>query len=313
MPEKTIHLTWNSWHPLNRAETFLSVFFNLDALMTDPHDHDYYELFIVLNGAVGHRINGEEQLLTEGDAMFIRPADRHCYFPVPVAETCCFVNIEISAGMMEELVHSMGGTEVFHSLFAAPLPPILSLSEMRRKYLDRFLLGGGVLSRDETILDVHIRGQLCLVLSWYAEFFRQNKRADIPPWFDELCREMKKPENFSAGIGRMMEISGKSHGYLCYCFRQYCDMRPVDYLNGVRLDYCAYMLCHTNRDILDMLYSVGYDSPSNFYHLFQKRYHTSPAKYRKRHRSVEQPPPSELPSDSGALWHDTEKGEKNKT
>ena len=42
-----------------------------------PHYHDYYEVFIILNGNVKHIVNGAEIALTAKDLVFVRPEDTH--------------------------------------------------------------------------------------------------------------------------------------------------------------------------------------------------------------------------------------------
>ena len=42
-----------------------------------PHYHDYFEMFLVLDGQVIHSANGEERRLSGGDLVFIRDRDVH--------------------------------------------------------------------------------------------------------------------------------------------------------------------------------------------------------------------------------------------
>ena len=43
------------------------------------HSHDYYEIFIMLEGEAYHLVNGEEVALRPFDAVFIRASDTHNY------------------------------------------------------------------------------------------------------------------------------------------------------------------------------------------------------------------------------------------
>ena len=42
-----------------------------------PHYHDYYELFLMLDGAAIHMVNGAELPLKRGSLVFIRPFRRY--------------------------------------------------------------------------------------------------------------------------------------------------------------------------------------------------------------------------------------------
>ena len=43
------------------------------------HDHDYYEIFLVLDNSVVHYVNGVYQELCRGTLVFIRPKDLHTF------------------------------------------------------------------------------------------------------------------------------------------------------------------------------------------------------------------------------------------
>ena len=42
-----------------------------------PHYHDYFELFLMLDGSAVHFVNGDEIKLSKGTAVFVRPNDTH--------------------------------------------------------------------------------------------------------------------------------------------------------------------------------------------------------------------------------------------
>ena len=43
------------------------------------HWHNYYEMFLILDGSTQHQFNGTIQHLSEGAFVFIRPCDVHRY------------------------------------------------------------------------------------------------------------------------------------------------------------------------------------------------------------------------------------------
>jgi len=43
------------------------------------HNHDFYEFFYIVKGKAIHNINGENQILSKGDFVLIRPDDTHKY------------------------------------------------------------------------------------------------------------------------------------------------------------------------------------------------------------------------------------------
>jgi hypothetical protein len=54
-------------------------FLNKQGLLLEEHSHDYFEYFFVASGNVWHCVNGEKEMLSKGDLIFIRPDDYHGY------------------------------------------------------------------------------------------------------------------------------------------------------------------------------------------------------------------------------------------
>ena len=71
---------------------------------------------------------------------------------------------------------------------------------------------------------------------------------------------------------------------------------PTNYINNIRLDYARKLLDDPNQSILDVCYTVGYNSISYFYNLFKARFGVAPNRYRKM-RMVVYPdvPPEQSP------------------
>ena len=53
------------------------------------HQHEYYELELILDGEAVHNINGESTQLSKGDVVFITPMDRHGF------ENCLFRHFSV--------------------------------------------------------------------------------------------------------------------------------------------------------------------------------------------------------------------------
>lgn len=43
----------------------------------DLHDHDHWEYLIITNGVCRNNINGSDYIMNKGDAVLIKPSDRH--------------------------------------------------------------------------------------------------------------------------------------------------------------------------------------------------------------------------------------------
>ncbi|MEG2018450.1 MAG: helix-turn-helix domain-containing protein, partial [Clostridium sp.] len=47
--------------------------------------------------------------------------------------------------------------------------------------------------------------------------------------------------------------------------------------------YAANLLAHSDKEIIDITFEIGFNSLGNFYNLFKKQYGISPLKYRNKY------------------------------
>ena len=101
---------------------------------------------------------------------------------------------------------------------------------------------------------------------------------------------MKTPANFILGSSRMIELSGKSREHLSRMMKKYYNMSPAEFVNELRLDYCIHLLTRSDVSVVDICYGCGFENLSWFYKVFNKKYGTTPSKYRKNHKLAKHPP-----------------------
>lgn len=73
---------------------------------------------------------------------------------------------------------------------------------------------------------------------------------------------------------------GVSPFYLERLFKQETLETPRTYLEKIRIDKAAYLLCSSNLSNLEICYKVGFQSPSSFYKAFRRLKNCSPSEYR---------------------------------
>lgn len=78
--------------------------------------------------------------------------------------------------------------------------------------------------------------------------------------------------------------TGLSVGHFCAFFREMTGKTFVEYLNGYRISQAAELLRTTDRKILDIALSVGFENVSYFVNLFGRAMNETPYAYRKRMR-----------------------------
>ncbi|WP_127490617.1 helix-turn-helix domain-containing protein [Paenibacillus glycanilyticus] len=246
------------------------------------HTHDFFELFLILKGSVVHKVNGTRQLLRENTLVFIRDRDVHCYEQTCEGD-CQFINLSFYKEVIDELFAFLGAGFPSGKLFEPELPPTLMLSKTEKEYV-RYRLDQINLTPINRKLAVkaEVRALLTDLFSRYIRITAD--KADPygqPDWFRKLCQEMRKKEHFTKGTSALIQLSGKSHAYLCRVFKQQLKISPTRFINDLRLSYAENLLLNTDMDILDISLETGLENVSYFYELFKRKHGMTPYRFRQ--------------------------------
>ncbi len=254
--------------------------------ITVVHTHNFYELFVILKGEVLHSVNTETHLLSEGALVFIRPQDIHCYQPSNGAE-CHLINLAFRESTVRELFSYLGKGFPWEEMLERPFPPGIVLPPSERDILSAKLRRLNTIPRDQK---PRIRSSLRILLfEIFTNYFANEQRGgkeEIPDWLGSLLHEIQKKENFVGGIDNIYALSGRSPEHISRVFRKYLKTTPTEYINDLRLHYAANMLSNTDENVTFISLEAGFENLSHFYHLFGRKFHLSPAKFRQRTQKV---------------------------
>ena len=246
------------------------------------HSHDYYEVFLVLDGAAGHLVNGREFDLMRGSLVFIRPNDQHCYLN-PTTDFQ-FINLIVMQAVISELVDYLGNgfpdvllTNEFPSqrdLSPTSYEPLFA--RLKRLIIYPTLNA----AQYNTVLRLAVAN----ILSHFVDEHLFSEISSYPSWLKDLISRMYEPEVYTKGIQHIFEIANCTPEHLCRSFRKYLNMTPGQFLNKIRLEEAARSIIYTDKPIISISGEVGFDSLSNFYHQFKDQFHMSPRSYREQSR-----------------------------
>ncbi|MBO5070577.1 MAG: helix-turn-helix domain-containing protein [Roseburia sp.] len=246
-----------------------------------PHYHNYYELFLVMKGNVCHIINSKEQLLREGQLLFIRDFDVHDYIRGD-DNYFEFINLAFSRETLESLFAFLGTGFPSEALLTAAYPPVVSLSEKDKEKLAYDFIELNVNS-DGDYIRFKARSLLTYIFSNYFYNYVEEK-TQIPAWLEITYEQMKRPENFTLGAAQMYQLSGKSREHLTRCMKRYYDTTPNAFVAELRLGHAANLLLISNLKVTDICYECGFENLSWFYKIFAGRYGMTPSEYRKQYK-----------------------------
>lgn len=252
-------------------------------VLTEFHDHNYYEYFIITSGTIVHEVNGEAQNLKTGDMVFIRPSDNHKY---SIADDNHFkmINISFSTRHFDRL-KSYFESSVLDKMLNSPEPPVIALSPTQVTTLKKkhYLLNVGT---DKNVHLIQLKTLLVDVFEHFITEYEQQSQNNSKKWLKSVLLQMNTPENIEEGLPALIRYSGFSHGHLCRIMKQEFGVTPSQYITNLRLQYASNLLTTTNYDILSISVRLGFSSLSHFITIFKEKYGLTPSKYRSTHSNM---------------------------
>ena len=250
-----------------------------------PHDHDFYEIFLITGGSTLHRANGRVRELPEGSLVFIRPRDVHSY-EKGKEKDCQFINLTFSGKTVEALLRYFDEEFPVEGLLNMEEPPCVMLSAADRTILKMKLEALNMINwNDKILLKLNLRSLISDIFTRHFIYSREeNLSSDAPMWLIELKERMQNQKYFSRGTEMMSQLSGKGREHISRSFAKYFSLTPIEYINQLRMNYAANRLASSDGDILEICMDCGFQSLSHFYHVFGRYYGITPAQFRKQYQ-----------------------------
>jgi len=259
---------------------------NFDEVYPYAHDHDFYEIFLVVKGKCYHIIDQRKILISRGQMVFIRPADVHKYERYNNEEFNA-INLAFLEENLRTLQTYLDNNVGFEKLIQAPLPPLVSLGDEQLMRI-LYLLEQLHVTPHNNINLIKLRLKALLV-EIFVHYFDKNAVQSIterPIWLEKLLLQMNQPANFTRGLSCLIELSCKSQEHVSRVFKEYLQMTPSAYVKELQLTYASNLLLHSNKHIDEIALISGFDNLSYFYRVFQKKFGLSPGKFRDENRII---------------------------
>lgn len=258
----------------------------VEQITTQEHHHDFYEIFLIVDGSIYHHINGECVLLTQGTLVFIRPDDAH-YFRRHADQNCELINLAFLSHTLHDLAAYFDLSTQHAPLLTAPQPPLALLTAAETSQLAADLkTWGRTLYRDKTRARLALRALLAQMIANFFVARAEEYADDVPAWLVEVCQQMQHKAYVVEGRSALMRLANRTPEYVGRAFKTHLGVTPSQYINRLRLDYASDLLLHTDRTVTEICYDVGFNNLSHFYHLFKARWDCSPLHFRKTNRQV---------------------------
>jgi len=236
-----------------------------------PHNHDYFEVFLVLKGQVIHWVNGTETLLGKGDLVFIRPDDTHDY-RLKDELPCSMLNLTFTAQTLEQLFTYLADGFPSQALLENPQPPTRKLSDRELSWFEgQMSMVRSIDPEDYTRIKTGLRVLLMRIFTkYFAEL--EAEEDEVPVWLERMCATMREGSNFAESTEFFFSLTDKTREHVSRSMKKYMGMTVTEYINALRLNYIANMLRNSNHRISHIIFESGFNNISWASELFKQRY-----------------------------------------
>lgn len=247
------------------------------------HWHDDVEFNFVLSGRLGFSVNGQNLLLTAGEAVFVNAGQLHFGFAASPGEECEFLCLVLHPVLL-------CAAPAYERDFVAP---VLSSCTAFLQLTESVPWQREVLSKLRQIYaSKGKKAAPLLTLSHFAELWALLSQ-NLPP-----APHGKKPSTDLTLIRRMMGFiqnhyaeritladiaaaGAVGESKCCRLFARYLRQSPIAFLNQQRLLESAKLLRETDLPLGEIAEKAGFGGGSYFAESFKKWAGCSPSAYRK--------------------------------
>jgi len=115
-----------SKYHVDEENGFLLRYVRSDTERFVAHSHEYYEIFMVVKGSLCHIINSKQQILSEGNLLFIRDFDVHQYKHAK-DDYFEFLNLALSKELLLSVFNYLGSDFPADKFLSDENPPVVML------------------------------------------------------------------------------------------------------------------------------------------------------------------------------------------
>ena len=236
-----------------------------------PHQHEFIEVFYVVNGTATHFINNKKHILNPGDLYIIRPMDKH-YFRAINTTPLLHRNFFIRKTEFQRICNFID-SKLFDFL-------LNSLSIVRTtvnlKTINCFEKQLQLFSGNNILISILIE-ILVIFINYSVSDFQF-----FPLWLQHLLSFMDKPDSFKKNIHELLQDTHLSFPYVCTQFKKYLGVTITEYRQTAKLQYAYSLILASNLSIEQISEQCGFASRNHFYKEFKKKFGVIPGSLRKK-------------------------------
>ncbi len=237
-----------------------------------PGGHEYDQFFYNAYGSGWLEMNGRTYELLEGSAFFIPANMPHCYYP------------DGDIWDVRWMVPGGSGLPEVYRKFHLEEGGVFMLQD--ESGLDR------ILNQMRTALINHPKHGTVLaagfVYPFIMEFVYQTTLYAVPeqeelPYAHQVLALKEYIGNhfmYPITLDDLCKVVPVSHQHLCRMFKEALGMRPMEYINGVRIEMAKSLLIYSDFSVREVGEKCGFQNTNYFGRVFKAHEHMTPLEYR---------------------------------
>ena len=258
------------------------------------HTHDYVEAIYMCSGKTTHIVNGDLLTLNTGDLLFLTPHTRQEILPAGIDDIAINFVIRppffqqalttmgddespVKKFVMNTLVDSTSATGYLHFQVADILPIQNTIETLVWTLLNQV--------PNQRKINQTAMGFLLLQLMNHTDrITHKNTEEDL------IIKTLSYIEdNYVDGsLKSLADNLHYNYAWLSREIKKRTGKTFTELIQEKRLSQSCWMLKNTRLNVDEIAWKVGYENISYFHRAFQKRYNTSPRKYRIDSITIEQ-------------------------
>ncbi|HBN84918.1 MAG TPA: hypothetical protein DDZ89_13870 [Clostridiales bacterium] len=264
---------------------------------TAYHTHDYVQIWYVIDGKCGHKVEDTIYGLTKGSLFILPPYVSHVIQPLGETNLKIF-GCEFSPSFVDETMRSIASG---HSGFDAKyMKPIFTVTNVLQPNLN--LTGQAMLEVESLFTQMlkeytferkyyefNIKTDLIKLLVIIARENVDNRSSLTNNGFDSYKENMNKAIGYINNhysdkiyVDDICKIAAMSKTYFSHYFKQSTGKTFTEYINHLRVRKAMVLLTETQDSILEICNSCGYHDNTYFSRVFKKETGLSPGQYRRK-------------------------------
>lgn len=243
------------------------------------HQHEYYEIFYILNGEITHSCNNISEHLFLGDFIILRPKDFHQFIRTPNVK-CSHRDILVADNLFEQII-SFLNPKFLESIKNANSPFKTKITISKLQNFETILNSFNTMSESNNDSSKKAKYALTNIMSDILfNLDKQSVHNKIPPLVKNIISLLNTKDGISQGIPSVVARYNYSPIYLSRIFKKYLGITMTEYINNVRLNYAELYLQTTSLTLEEITENIGLLSTSYFNKIFKKKHGITPNKYR---------------------------------